>query len=128
MARVEVVSNEDSQDALALDPETLEGGMHYRFCRPSNIAKRKAQGYTMVLRSETGVKLLNEETSVQSVDDLVRVGNLVLMSCAEERFKQRRNKTTQLSRNRLVSAERAFEQRAKKRGVRTLTRDEGEMK
>lgn len=121
MARAEVTSMEDPQDLFQLDSETLDPSLHYRFCHSRNHAKRRAQGYELVLRSESGIKLLNEDERVKSTDDLIRIGNLFLMACQKEKFQQRRQKVDQISRDRLKSSEKGFEARAKKRGVRSLT-------
>ncbi len=123
--RAEVYSREDPQDAMALEPSTIDVNKHYRFCHPRNLARRKSQGYEVVLRSESGVRLLNEDDSVTTADDLVRVGDLVLMACEKKRFNQRRQQIAKLARDRLGSSEQNFEARARKRGVRPLTDDEG---
>lgn len=128
MPRAEVVSREDPQDALALDEETLDPDKHYRFCAQRNIGRRKAQGYEVVLRSDTGVRLLNEDDAVKSSDDLIRVGDLVLMACSKARFKERRKKLRELTRGRLGSVEQNFKERARKRGAQPLIDNEGERK
>jgi len=121
MPIADVSSREDPQDALTLDEETLDPGLHYRFVHPRNLAKRKAQGYEVVLRSETGVKLMSDEESVKTADDLVRFGNTILMSCAISKYNERRIKQSKLSAARLGAGESEFQQGAKRRGVRTIT-------
>jgi hypothetical protein len=125
---VDVEERMDIEDILMVDPSTLDPSLHYRFVqeRPRNLARRKIQGYEPVLRTESGVKLIYEEEGKGSADDLIRVGDTILMACPKDRYKARRSQLAKLTRLRLGSAEDQFKSRAQKKGVRTLTADEGE--
>lgn len=125
-SRAEVIDRQEPDEAMALDSETLDPGKHYRFCHPRNMARRKSQGYEVVLRSESGVRLRSDDDSVKTADDLIHFGNLILMSCDKKYFYARRQRVAKLAHDRLSSSEKQFEARAKKRGVRSLTDDEGE--
>lgn len=127
--RAEVESLGSAEDLVALDPTTLDKTKHYRFVqdRRENISKKKARGYEYVLRSEHGVRLLREDDDAGSADDLIRVGaDLVLMMCDKAVYKERRKRIDRLTKDRLGSTEKAFGERARKRGVKSLTGDEGE--
>jgi hypothetical protein len=124
--RVDVVERVDAQDAMTLDPETLDPKMHYRFCHPRVLGRRRSEGYEPVKRSETGVRLLNDPEGYQSADDLVHFGHLVLMMCAKSTFSERRKRGRQVTEARLNSSEKQFAEKARKRGVKTVTGDEGE--
>lgn len=129
MARADAFERTDPQDALALDESTLDPKLHYRFVNPRNMGKRKSQGYEVVLRSESEVRLLGDEPAIEgegggSADDLIRSGQLILMACKKERFEERRKQIDRLSRDRLGSSEARFHQEAKRRRVRSIT-DEG---
>lgn len=121
-ARVEVEGLEDAQDVLSLDETTLDPELHYRFCHPRNLARRRAQGYEPVLR-DSGVRLLNDFDDKETPDGLIRVGNLMLMACPKERFKARRRQVEELTRSRLKSSEQSFEAKARKRGVESITEE-----
>lgn len=127
--RAEVHERLDPQDALALDESTLDPNLHYRFVHPRNMAKRKVQGYEVVLRSESGVRLMSDDPHLKakeetSADDLIRVGQTILMACEKKRFNERRRQNALLTQQRLGSSEVKFQQEARKRGVRSIT-DEG---
>lgn len=128
VGRAQVNDRLDPEDALSLDEETLDPNQHYRFVHPRNMAKRKAQGYEVVLRSATKVRLMSDDPNLKSssADDLIKVGNTVLMSCDLKRFHERRRAVSRLAKDRLGSSEAKFQTEAKKRGVRSLTGEEGE--
>jgi hypothetical protein len=111
--------------SIELDPASLDKGKHYRWVqdRSENIQKRRAQGYEVVLRSE-GVRLLYEEEKKETADDLLRVGDTVLMACRKEDAKKRLKATQELSQNRLGAVENAFQGTARRKGVRSITTDD----
>lgn len=118
----------EAESAMLLDPDTLDKTKHYRFIqeRRENLARRRAQGYELVLRSEHGVRLLSEALADESADDLIRVGDAVLMMCDKNLFKERRNRLSRLATDRLGATEQSFQEGAKRKGVRSLTGEEGE--
>lgn len=132
MSRAEVRDLSDVDAMLTLDPDTLDPEKHYRFCqeRRENVARRTAQGYEPVLRSVHGVKMLAEyETAAATTaDDLIRVGDSFLMQCDKTRFKERRNRIGKLAAERLDGSEKSFKDRARRKGVETVTgeRSKGE--
>ncbi len=125
-ARAEVYERLDAENVLSLDPETLDSSLHYRFVEQRNLARRKSQGYEVVLRSESGVKLQSDDESMKTADDLIRVGSTVLMACSQTKFKERRAKVAKLAKSRLDSGEQQFEGQAQRRNVRTVTGEKGD--
>lgn len=126
MSRASVEDRSDIDMMLMLDPDTLDSEKHYRFCqmRAENQARRQVQGYEPVLRSVHGVRLLSEyEGQAASADDLIRIGDCILMQCDKKLFKQRRARIGQLAAERITGAEKAFKDRATRRGAKTVTGD-----
>lgn len=125
----EVTMRGDAEELLQLEESTLDKSKHYRFVqeRRENISKKVAQGYEKVLRSVHGVRLLHEEKGAETADDLIRVGgDLVLMMCDKTTYNARRKKKAKLAQDRLGSTEKSFEERASRRGVKSLTGEQGE--
>lgn len=128
MARAEVQHRLEPTEVQRLDPSTLDSNKHYRFVHPRNAARRRSQGYEVVLRSESGVKFLWEDgEDVAAVsDDRIRIGESFLMCCKKEVYRARRKMYQELNDRRLGSVEAKFQERARKKGVRSLTGDEEE--
>lgn len=107
-------------DITALDPETTDSTMHYRWVRPANVARRKAQGYDLVLRSVHGVRLLNEENLFpeQKADDRIWLGDLVLMVCRKTEAERRKKRDNLLAETRLDSQSQKFLDKARQAGVK----------
>lgn len=131
MSRAEVHDRGEIDAMLMLDPDTLDKEKHYRFCqeRRENIARRRAQGYEPVLRSEHGVELLSEYQALASTaDDMIRVADTILLQCDKSIFNQRRKRIAQLATERLGGSEKSFRERASRRGVSTVSgeRSKGE--
>lgn len=129
MPRAEVVSRENPEDTLYLDEETLDKTKHYRFVqeRSSNIAKKRALGYEVVLRSETGVRLLTDgDEEKEPADDKIRVGDTILMMVDKATFDARRKRIQNLAAARLSGVKKDFHNQARQIGVRSLEGEEGE--
>ena len=126
MPRAEVQERLDPVDAYELDPKTLDPDMHYRWTHPRNHQRRVGQGYEIVLRGTHKVRFLNEEGRTQAAGgDRLWRGESYLMCCKKSVYNERRKRHLQYTNN-LLSQERVFTEKARRRGVRTLTDDEGE--
>jgi len=121
--RVDVAGYDFMAGDIELDPDTLEEGLHYRFVQesPQRIARRKAQGYRVVKRSD-GVRLLADEEAGDS-EDIIRSGDRILMACPQEVFEERRAKKARLTQARLSQGDRQFRRRSREKGVRVVGED-----
>lgn len=126
--RVEVTELVGAEEITRLDPDTLDPTKVYRFLqeRRENLARKQALGYELVRRSETSVRLIHEEDGEGSADDLIRVGDTVLAMIDKTKYNSRRRQVQNLSAARLGAKEASFKSQAQKRGVRTVTGEEGE--
>jgi len=124
--RGEVEIMADSQEALLLDPSTLDKTKHYRWVQPHFVAKRRAQGYEVVLRSVHKVKMLTDSLDLDTPEDQIKYNDCILMMCPLGYFRERRKRNKQLTDLRLTGPEERFKSQARKSGVRTLTGDDEE--
>lgn len=127
----EAFDRADAQDELELDPETTDPNRVYRWVHRRKLAKRRKEGYTVELRSSSGIRLMSDDPSLPAqaqghADDQFRVGDLFLMSCPKPRFAARRKQVAQLAEARLGIGTQRFRQKGRKLGVKTLEGEEGE--
>ena len=105
------------EEGSILDPESLNPEKHYRFiqARPGRVARARKQGYKPVLRSdEDAPKLIEELDSGDSVDDLIRDGDRILMSVPKERKKHREKQLKKLQSQRMKAPVSSFKEKVKK--------------
>lgn len=116
-------------DPLDIDPTSQDPQMHYRWTSPRKIRQRRAQGYEIVSRSESGVRLLYEgEEQQKGADDTFTVNGMVLMACPLELWQRRERARNNLTRARLGTAEQGFINKARRKGVRITKQDQDEEK
>ena len=127
-ARLQVVVQglSDPQDDILVDPETLDPSLHYRFGREGRIrqARLRARGYRPVHRGD-GVRLLSDDNPEDEgdPDEVIRVGDLVLMACPKAEYERRQQKAQDLANRRLENADARFKKKATLRDVMTVGRD-----
>lgn len=126
-AEVYVSDRSDAEEALILDPASLNPNLHYRFVqdRPNNVAKKKANGYRMVSRSKDGVKTLIQLE--KTADDTIRHADMVLMCTTKAHYEKRRGNRRRLVHDRLEATHEQFKQRvrdAQRQGVKVKLVDE----
>jgi hypothetical protein len=117
--KVEVQSLYDSSEMLVLDEELLDPTRHYRFVHEGQQrqARLRAAGYTPVLRSDVDGELLQLDEKGGSAEDLIRVGDTILMSCPKDRHESRRNQIEEMTKARLSVPEGQFRRKAQSRAV-----------
>jgi hypothetical protein len=108
----------DSSEMLELDPESLDADRHYRFVHEGTQrqARLRAAGYSPVRRSD-GVKT-HMDAEGGAAEDLIRVGDTILMSCPKSLHEGRRNQIQNLTHARMEVPEGQFRKKASERNVR----------
>lgn len=106
---IDVVDMRDRQDALGLDPSTMEAGYRYRWCqiRPENMTSKKLRGYEMVRRSEDRVRPIFDVEEGEA-GDVVRRGDTVLMKIRDHRLTRNRAYNEQIGRLRIKNSNQRF--------------------
>lgn len=104
----------DAQEMIGLEEDSLDPEMHYRFVseRQARQARHRALGYRPVSRSEDGVKLTTDSTD-GAAEDLIRVGDTILMCTPKTKYEGRRNRIDSVARARLEAPEGQFRKKAK---------------
>lgn len=115
---VSVESDPSEPDFFGLDEETLDENMHYRFCHNSQqrMASLYAKGYRPVKRSD-GVRLITDHEQ-GAAEDLIKVGDTVLMACRKEVRERRIEKQQRLTEARLETPESQFRRKAQAANVK----------
>lgn len=101
----------DAEEALLLDPDSLDSSKYYRWVqsRPQNIAKKKAMGFQLVSKKSSGVKSLVDLE--RTVDDTIRFSDSVLMCCPKDRYLRRRSQKQTVIRDRLEATSQRFKEK-----------------
>lgn len=112
---------------LELDPETMDPARHYRWVRshPLQVGKAKMRGYVVEKKEEGGVQTLAgflDDTG----DGLMRVGDVILMSCEIKGFRKRKRAQLKQSEARLSAPAKQFKRNARRRRVRVIKDEEGD--
>lgn len=115
--------NRRDMQLLDLDQRTLKPDRHYRWVRTrkdehmQSVTKHKLKGYELET-TKGGVKTLVEPD--KRPDDVIAIGDLVLMSCPiglhEERKRERKSRTESL----LASTSAETERMAKEKGITVI--------
>jgi hypothetical protein len=111
------------EDAFQLDKSSLEKGWEYRFCHknPTQIARRKAQGYRVVDPKKEVIKNFAGDRVHVDADNTYTVGDTILMKCPSNIHTARRTLRNAQAVTRLASDREAlvtgFRERARKAGV-----------
>jgi len=115
----------DREEVLGLDPDTIEAGRHYRWVNasPQRVARHKMRGYRFVTKEDGVLPIIPVD---DASDGTIRVGDMVLMSCAEDAYRGRRQLAEDTAVFRTGQAGKDVRKSAKKKGVRTFTREPGE--
>jgi hypothetical protein len=115
---VSVTHNADVQEVMNLKPDTLDPNLHYRFARndQSRITRLMTQGFRMVKRSD-GVEMVVDLEGGAS-EDLIKIGDTVLMACPIELHEQRQERKGALRRSRMEAPEGQFRKKARDRNIK----------
>lgn len=133
-ADIYVEDRVDEEEALLLDPKSLDPDTYYRWVqlRPQNIARKKAQGFQITSRTKSGVKPLVELE--KTADDSIRFADSVLMSCPKSKYLSRRQAKKQVVQARLEATSQRFREKveqARSQGlpveITEKIQDKGEM-
>jgi len=114
---------ESGVEMLALVPESCDPSREYRWVRSradeyhSGVSKARRKGYRLEKR-QGGVKTVVE--SDDRADDVIAIGDLVLMSAPKDLVRKRRDDRFRQQEAVLASASAETEQMAKDKGVRIL--------
>lgn len=122
---IDVKDLRDREEILGLDPDTIEAGRHYRWVQssPQRIARHKMRGYRFVTKEDGVLPVIPVD---EAGDGTIRVGDMVLMSCAEDAYRGRRQLAEDTATFRTSQAGKDVRKSAKKKGVRTFTREPNE--
>lgn len=111
-------------DFLALDPATLDPARHYRWvrCRSDEhmmaVTKTKLIGYQLETLREGGPRALTDTD--KRPDNVIAVGDLVLMSCPQGLFDNRQAAQSAKTEGLLASTSAQTEQRARELGIKVV--------
>jgi hypothetical protein len=121
---VVVTENRDVNSLLELDPDTLDATRHYRWIResPLNVGKAKMKGYTLVNAAD-GVKTMTGFTD-DTGDGLMRIGDVILMSCPLDAWRARKRASLNFANARLSAPAKQFKKNARRRQVRILNEED----
>lgn len=116
------VKNRNRGDANFLEIENKEEGRHYRWvrCRSDehfmSVTTTKLIGYRVEHYSEGGVRPL-AEVDERRPDNIIAVGDLILMSCSEEDWQRSLREQHARTESLLASTSAQTEQMAKDKGI-----------
>jgi hypothetical protein len=118
--KVEVKSLYESSEVLNLDESLLDPNMHYRFVHESQQrqARVRAAGYRVARRSDFDGDILQIDEKGGAAEDLIRVGDTILMMCPKDRHEARRQQIADMTEARLSVPEGQFRRKAQNRAVR----------
>jgi len=122
---VNVSDLRDREEVLGLDPDTIEPGTHYRWVNssPQRIARHKMRGYRLVKKEDGVLPIIPVD---DASDGTIRAGDMVLMACSEEAYRGRRQLAEDTAAFRTRQSGKDVRKSAKRKGVRTFTRDPDE--
>lgn len=105
----------DVGSMLELDPESMDSTKNYRFVRedPMRIARHRMKGYKLSSKAD-GPTCFAE--SDDRGDDVIRVGDTVLMECPKEQYEERQKAKRDLATNRLSGPKKKVEDLADRVG------------
>lgn len=125
MSYANVSDRSDPELGLAVDPDTLDGEMEYRWghVRPERQTTLLMRGYRPVSRSQDGVRLLidpevgeDEDEVKGSADDTIRYGDTILMCAPKGVVQERRQRNAETTRARLQANKEQFLEQADRAG------------
>jgi len=112
----------DFDEILKLQQDKMDKRFEYRWCLDDkkNMVKRNADGYVKVFLSEE--TKWKDDPRANTVDGLVRVGDLILMKCPKEKVAERRRARIAKADpgNAYAAVKEEFRQAATKAGVATV--------
>lgn len=113
ISMVDVSDMRDRQEALMLDPGSLDPSYEYRFVqvRQENVLAKKLRGYQLVSRERDGVKVL-VDAQEGDVDDTIKRGDTVLMKIKRNSLQTRRDYSAQIGRMRIDHSAQRFKEKA----------------
>lgn len=113
----QVEERTDSEEALMLDPRSLDKEYHYRWVhtRPQRQTRMLAKGYTYVDKEEDGVIPLVEQPGAG--DSKIYNGDTVLMKIPKGRHLAGRKRIAETTRARLAAPVASFRKKAEGAGV-----------
>lgn len=111
---------------LELDTETTDPNRHYHWFRENalRVGKAKMRGYTIVHESD-GVKTLAGFTD-NTADGIMRVGDVILMSCDLLAWRKRKRLQGKTAESRLSAPAKQFKRNARRRRVKVIRDEEGD--